>query len=410
MSHEIVPQAETSVPIQPVLTRRGLRFTAVVSAVVAGAVVVMGITTRRMADARLSTWTENQSVPTVAVALPDTRSKRTTIDLPGRLEAYSQAQLYARVSGYLKEWKADIGTPVKAGQLLAEIDAPDLDQQIMQAEADLTSAVANLTLAETTLERGQSLITSGAVSKQTLDQRAADAQNRRGVLKSSQANLDRLRVLEKYKRITAPFDGLVTTRTTDVGALINAGSGGGPALFVVSDTSKLRAYVNVPQNYVQNIKVGTKAQIIAPEYPGRTFSATVEASSQSIDPASGTTRMLLVVDNAKGELMTGAFANVHLELPSNESTISVPASALIFDQSGLRVATVDAGDRIVLKKVTIARDLGKEVEIGAGLTATDRVIASPPDGIAEGDTVRIAGKPTPTAPDSAVSTRAQGKL
>jgi RND family efflux transporter MFP subunit len=408
MSPETVPHAETSVPTRPVLTRRGLRVTAVVAAVVAGAVVVMGITTRRMADARLSAWTENQAVPTVAVALPDARGKRTTIDLPGRLEAYSQAQLYARVSGYLKEWKADIGTPVKAGQLLAEIDAPDLDQQIMQAEADLTSAVANLTLAETTLERGQSLITSGAVSKQTLDQRAADAQNRRGVLKSSQANLDRLRVLEKYKRITAPFDGLVTTRTTDVGALINAGSGGGPALFVVSDTSKLRAYVNVPQNYVQNIKVGTKAQIIAPEYPGRTFGATVEASSQSIDPASGTTRMLLVVDNAKGELMTGAFANVHLELPSAESAISVPASALIFDQSGLRVATVDANDRIVLKKVTIARDLGREVEIGAGLAVSDRVIASPPDGIADGDTVRIAGKPG--TPGSAVSNRAQGKL
>ncbi|MEN3380334.1 MAG: rane fusion protein multidrug efflux system [Hyphomicrobiales bacterium] len=408
MPHETTPHVEISVPVQPVLTRRGLRLTAVVAAVVAGAVVVMGITTRRMADARLSTWTENQAVPTVAVALPDARGKRTTIDLPGRLEAYSQAQLYARVSGYLKEWKADIGTPVKAGQLLAEIDAPDLDQQIMQAEADLTSAKANLTLAEATLERGQSLITSGAVSKQTLDQRAADAENRRGVLKSSQANLDRLKVLEKYKRITAPFDGLVTTRTTDVGALINAGSGGGPALFVVSDTSKLRAYVNVPQNYVQNIKVGTKAQIIAPEYPGRSFGATVEASSQSIDPASGTTRMLLVVDNAKGELMTGAFANVHLELPSAENAISVPASALIFDQSGLRVATVDASDRIVLKKVTIARDLGREVEIGTGLIVSDRVVASPPDGIADGDAVRIAGKPS--APGSAVSNRAQGKL
>ena len=188
MSPETAPHAEASVPVQPVLTRRGLRFAAVTVAVVAGAVVVMGITTRRMADARLSTWTENQAVPTVAVVLPDARGKRTTIDLPGRLEAYSQAQLYARVSGYLKEWKADIGTPVKAGQLLAEIDAPDLDQQIMQAEADLTSAKANLTLAEATLERGQSLITSGAVSKQTLDQRAADAENRRGVLKSAQAN------------------------------------------------------------------------------------------------------------------------------------------------------------------------------------------------------------------------------
>src|ERR1700730_6100696 len=395
MSREPVPPAETSTPVPPVVTRRGLRFTAVTVAVVAGAVVVMGITTRKIADAKLSELTESQAVPVVAVAKPDTHGQKTTFDLPGRLEAYAQAQLFARVSGYVKEWKVDIGTPVKAGDLLAEIDAPDLDQQIMQAEADLTSAKANLTLADATLERGQSLITSGAVSKQTLDQRAADAENRRGVLKSSQANLDRLRVLEKYKRITAPFDGLVTTRTTDVGAVINAGSGGGPALFVVSDTSKLRAYVNVPQNYVQSIKVGTKAQIIAPEYPGRTFGATVEASSQSIDPASGTTRMLLVVDNAKGELMTGAFANVHLELPSAESTISVPASALIFDQSGLRVATVDAADRIVLKTVTIARDLGREVEIGTGLAVSDRVIASPPDGIANGDAVRIAGKPTP---------------
>src|SRR3954451_12427321 len=238
----------------------------------------------------------------------------------------------------------------------------------MQAEADLTSAVANLTLAETTLERGQSLITSGAVSKQTLDQRAADAQNRRGVLKSSQANLDRLRVLEKYKRITAPFDGLVTTRTTDVGALISAGSGG-PPLFVVSDTSRLRAYVNVPQSYVPSVKIGTKSELMVPEYPGRTFQATVEASSQSVDVASGTTRMLLVVDNAGGELMTGAFANVHLELPNAESTMSVPASALIFGRSGLRIATVGADNRVALKPVIIARDLGGEVEIASGLNA-----------------------------------------
>jgi RND family efflux transporter MFP subunit len=280
----------------------------------------------------------------------------------------------------------------------------------MQAEADVAAATANLTLARGILERGQSLIASGAVSKQVLDQRAADAENRLGLVKSLQANLDRLRVLEKYKRITAPFDGLVTARATDIGALINAGSSGGPALFVVSDITKLRGYVNVPQNYVPSIKVGTKADISVPEYRGRTFQATVEASAQAVDPTSGTTRMLLVVDNPGGELMTGAFANVHLELPNNENTISVPASALIFDQGGLRVATVDANDRIVLKKITIARDLGKEVEIGAGLTANDRVVASPPDGIAEGDTVRIAGKPAPNAPGNAVSTREQGKL
>ena len=388
MSHEPAEQ-----PAEAPLSRRRLRLAGLVMVVIAAIVVGMGITTRRMADARLNEWTERVAIPTVAVAVPDDRGRRTTIDLPGRLEAYSQAQLYARVSGYLKEWKADIGTPVKAGQLLAEIEAPDLDQQIMQAEAGLSSAQANAELASQTLQRGQSLVTSGAVSKQDLDRRSADSANQQGLVKSAQANLSRLRVLERYKQIVAPFDGLVTVRTTDVGALITAGSGGGPALFVVSDTLRLRAYVNVPQNYVPSVKVGTKAQIAVPEYPGKTFTATVEASAQAVDIASGTTRMLLVVDNRDGALMTGAFATVRLELPNPEAAIHVPASALIFDQGGLRVATVGPDDRVVLKPVTIARDLGKEVQIATGLTAEDRVIETPPDGIASGDQVRIAGKP-----------------
>lgn len=384
-----------------VLSRRGLRLTGIVLVLIATVVVVSGVMTRRMADARLSEWAATQAIPVVAVANPDGRGKRTTIDLPGRLEAYSQAQLYARVPGYLKDWKADIGTPVKTGQLLAEIEAPDLDQQIMQAEAGVSSARANAELASQTLQRGQSLVTSGAVSKQDLDRRTADSANQQGLVKSAQANLSRLRVLEKYKQIVAPFDGLVTARTTDVGALISAGSGG-PPLFVVSDTSRLRAYVNVPQNFVPSVKIGTKAQLVVPEYPGKTFLATVEASSQSVEIGSGTTRMLLVVDNTGGELMTGAFANVRLELPNAEATMSVPASALIFDQGGLRVATVGADDRIVLKTIAISRDLGREVEISSGLNADDRVVTSPPDGIATGDQVRVAGAPgtiaTPAKP------------
>jgi RND family efflux transporter MFP subunit len=375
------------------LSRRGLSIAAAAAVLTAAVVVVVGITTRETADARLREWTDKRAMPIVAVAPPDTKVKRTTIDLPGRLEAYAQAQLYARVSGYIKEWKVDIGTPVKAGQVLAEIEAPDLDQQIMQAQADVSSAQANATLSGANLQRGQSLIQSGAVSKLDLEQRSADFSNKGGLVKSMQANLDRLRVLEKYKLIVAPFDGLVTARATDIGALINAGAGGGPALFVVSDTSRLRAYVNVPQNYVPSIKIGTKARITVPEYPGRDFPATVEASAQSVDVASGTTRMQLVVDNAAGELMTGAFANVSLDLPSPEVAINVPASALIFDQGGLRVATVDADNRIVLKTVTIARDMGRTVEIGSGLTADDRIIESPQDGIASGDEVRIANTP-----------------
>jgi RND family efflux transporter MFP subunit len=375
----------------PAPPRRGLRITAIAAAAMAAVIVVVGITTRKRADARLSEWAEDQAVPVVAIAVPDTTGKKATLDLPGRLEAYAQAQIYARVSGYIMEWKVDIGMPVKTGQLLAEIDAPDLDQQILQARADLSSAQANAVLSAATLQRGQSLIQSGAVTKQDLDQRTADAANKQGLVNSAQANLDRLLVSEKYKRIVAPFDGLVTARATDVGSLINAGAGGGPALFVISDTSKLRAYVNVPQNYVPSIKLGTTAQLSVPEYPGRTFPATVNASAQAVDVASGTTRMQLIVDNAGGELMTGAFSNVHLELPHPEIVINVPASALMFDQSGLRIATVGADNRVVLKPVTIARDLGQVVEIASGLSADDRVIASPPDGIASGDLVRVAG-------------------
>jgi RND family efflux transporter MFP subunit len=375
----------------PVVSMRALRLACAAAAALAGAVVIIGITTRQTADARLREWTEAQVAPVVALKTPDVRDRTTTLDLPGRLEAHSQAQLYARVSGYLKGWKADIGTPVKAGQLLAEIEAPDLDQQIMQAEADLATANASAGLANLTLQRGQSLIRSGAVSTQDLDQRSADFATKQGMVKSAQANVERLRVLEKYKRIVAPFDGLVTARTTDIGALINAGGGSGPPLFVVSEISKLRVYVNVPQIYVPSIKIGTRAAISVPEYPGRTFPATVEASAQAVDVASGTTRMQLIVDNADGALMTGAFANVRLDLPQPRITLSVPASALIFDQSGLRVATVGSDARVVLKPVTIARDLGKEVDIASGLTAEDRVIESPPDGIASGDQVRIAG-------------------
>jgi RND family efflux transporter MFP subunit len=379
------PEAPSSAP-----SRRRLGFVAIAAVVAAAAIVVSGIRTRESASARLSEWTEKRAVPVVSVAPPDSKARRATLELPGRLEAYAQAPLFARVSGYIKDWKAEMGSRVAAGDVLAEIDAPDLDQQIMQAQADLSSAQANAAFSVSNLARGQSLIGSGAVSKLDLEQRSADASNKAGIVKSMQASLQRLLALERYKRIVAPFDGIVTTRATDVGALINAGAGGGPPLFVVSDTRRLRVYVNVPQNYVPGIKVGAQARIVVPEYPGRTFPAVVEASAQSVEPASGTTRMQLVVDNATGELMTGAFANVSVDLTNPEVALNVPASALIFDQDGLRVATVDGANRVMLKTVTIARDMGRTVEIGSGITPDDRIIESPQDGIATGDEVRIA--------------------
>jgi RND family efflux transporter MFP subunit len=396
------PMGDTAIATGPQLSRRGLTIAAASVLSIAAVIVVVGIATRKIADAKLREWTETQAVPVVAVALPDTHGKRTTLDLPGRLEAYTQAQIYARVSGYIKEWKADIGTPVKAGDLLAEIDAPDLDQQIMQAEANLASAKANSVLSDLTLKRGQSLITSYAISQQDLDQRAADASNKQGLVRAAQANLDRLRVLEQYKHVVAPFDGLVTARSTDVGALINAGAGAGPPMFVVSRINKLRGYVNVPQNYVPHIPIGTKALMSVPEHPGRTFPGVVEASSQAVDIASGTTRMQLAIDNSAGKLMTGAFATVTFELPHPEIAINVPASALIFNEKGLQIATVAGDNRILLKQITISRDMGNVVEIASGLSADERVVQNPPDGIATGDKVRIAGAPgAPGEPETA---------
>jgi RND family efflux transporter MFP subunit len=393
-------QPDSPPPAAPV-SRRGLYIAGFSAALVALVIVAFGITTRKVADAKLQEWTEKQAVPVVAVASPDTRPKTAVLTLPGRLEAYTQAQIYARVSGYVKEWKVDIGARVKAGDLLAEIDAPDLDQQIMQAEANLAAAQANSVLADMTLTRGQSLIKTLAISQQDLDQRAADASNKQGLVRAAKANLDRLRVLEQYKHVAAPFDGLVTARNTDVGMLINAGAGG-PPMFVVSEIDKLRVYVNVPQNYVPSVPVGTKAKLSVPEYPGKTFPATVETSAQAVDVSSNATRMQLVVDNSRGELMTGDFTNVAFDLQHPDVAINVPASALIFNKNGLQVATVDHAGKIALKEVTISRDLGNEVEIGSGIASNDRVVVNPPDGIANGDAVRIAGQPgMPGEPETA---------
>jgi RND family efflux transporter MFP subunit len=354
-------------------------------------VVVSGIRAREESDARLKQWTDDQATPTVAVIQPDAKVLNATLDLPGRMEAYSRAPIFARVSGYLKSWSVDIGARVKAGQVIAEIEAPDLDQQLLQARADLASQQASAKLSEATLARRKSLIASNFVSMQEIDERTADLSNKKAAVNSGQANVERLEALAAYKKISAPFDGVVTSRDTDVGALINAGGGTGPAMFVISDISKLRVYVNVPQNYVPAIRIGAKAVISVPEYPNRTFPATVEASSQAVDISSGTTRMQLGLDNADGALMPGGYAGVRLSLQRDTVPLHIPASALIFNQSGLRVATVGADDKVLFKTVTIARDLGRDIELASGLSAEDRVIVAPPDGIADGDPVRVAG-------------------
>src|ERR1700742_1007644 len=288
-------------PSSPV-SRRKLSIFGLVAGIVAVLGVVTGIRGREDPDAKLKEWTDNQAIPSVAVALPDAKALSPTLDVPGRLEAYYRAPIYARVSGYLKSWNADIGAQVKAGQVIAEIEAPDLDQQLLQARADLASQQASAKLSEATLTRRRSLIASNFVSMQEIDERTADLANKMAAVNSGQANVERLEALAGYKKITVPFDGVVTARDTDVGALINGGGGAGPPMFVISDASKLRVYVNVPQNYVPAIKIGAKAVLTMPEYPNRTFAATVEASSQAVDVSSGTTRMQLALDNSNGEL------------------------------------------------------------------------------------------------------------
>ena len=378
---------------KPAPRGRGLRLAGIAAAVIAIVIVATGLYSRAAGNARLREWTDAQAIPVVAVATPKAGGNASALELPGRLEAFMRAPIYARVSGYLKSWKFDIGAQVKAGQLLAEIETPDLDQQLQQARADLGTAQANEKLAEVTAQRWEAVLKSNTVSKQDVDEKVSDLAAKRALVASAKANVDRYVAMKNFTRIVAPFDGTVTARNTDVGALINAGTAAGQELFVVSDVRKLRVFVNVPQTYVPSVPAGTKASVIVPERAEKSYAAVVDNSSQAVTASSGTTLMQLVVDNPGAELLPGGYANVRLQLPANASALSVPASALIYDAAGLRVATVGSDNRVTVKPVTIARDLGSTIEIGSGISAEDRVVQNPPDGIANGAEVRVAAKP-----------------
>ena len=386
-----------SVPVRKP-RRRGAALAGIVAVLVLVVVVMNGVWERKSSAARLREETDAETLPSVSLVLPSATANVSQISLPGRLEAYYRAPIYARVSGFLKAWYVDIGGQVKAGQLLAEIEAPDLDQQLMQAKGALASSEAAEALAKVTAQRWTTLGQSNTLSRQAVDEKTGDLSVKEANTKAAKANVDRLEVLAAFKKVTAPFDGVVTTRNTDVGALINADSSAGLALFVVSDVKKLRLSINVPQNYVPAVPINSKVDITVPEYPGKIYKGLVEASSRSVDATSGTTRMQVVVENGSGELMPGAFANTRVELPQNLQGLSIPAGALIFGQQGLRVATVDADNKAVLKTITIARDLGQVIEVATGLSADDRVIESPPDGLATGDLVRVVkGSPAKKA-------------
>ena len=369
---------------------RHLKSTAAIALMVAAGIVSGGIFSRVHAHQELATWTDAQAIPTVATVQPQASPASQPLVLPGRLAAYINAPIYARVSGYLHAWYADIGTHVKAGQLLGVIDTPDLDQQLQQARADLQNSVANEKLAATTAKRWTEMLKQDSVSQQEADEKTSDLIAKQATVEANEANVRRLEALESFKRITAPFDGIVTARKTDVGALIDAGSGNGPDLFTVSDASQLRVYVSVPQSDAASIKPGMHATLTVPARPGVKFDAKLVDTDQSISPASGTMLVQLAVDNKQGQLFPGEYTEVHLAMPGDAHALFVPASALIFRAHGMQVAVADAHQHVQLRDVTIGTDLGTRVEITSGLHAGERVIDNPPDSLASGDLVRLA--------------------
>lgn len=383
----------TEFEVRPPGTPRYLKPLAIAGAVAALAVAAAGLVAR-MHDARaVAAWTAQQAIPTVATVAPQPAAADALV-LPGRLDAYVDAPIYARVPGYLHAWYADIGTHVKAGQLLASIDTPDLDQQLQQARADLQSASANERLAAVTAARWAEMLAQDSVSQQEADEKRSDLDAKRAAVAASTANVRRLEALESFKRLTAPFDGIVTARKTDVGALIDAGSGNGAELFTVSDARRLRLYVHVPQDDAAAIRAGMRVALTVPERPGMTFDATLADSAQSIDPASGTLLAQFSIANPAGTLFPGEYAQVRIAMPGAAHALTIPASTLIFRHDGLQVAVLDATGHARLRNVSIATDLGTRVAIASGLAAGDRVIDNPPDSLADGDPVRVAGTAT----------------
>jgi len=329
-----------------------------------------------------------------------------SLTLPGTLQAFNTAPIYARVNGYLKRWLCDIGDKVQQGQLLAEIETPDLDQQLEQALADLETAKAHANLSEITAKRWKKLLQSDSVSPQEADEKNGDFMAKRTIVAASQANVDRLKALESFKRITAPFAGVVTTRNTDIGALINAGQQSGRELFTVADQSKLRLYVSVPQLFATKLKDGLQARLDVPEHPGRVYKAKFIAESKAVSESSGSILIQLMVDNTDQSLRAGEFANVVLTMPASENSLVVPSSVLIFRKEGQFVATLTADNKVKLKKVEIARDLGTKVQIATGLSADDNIIDVPPDSVENGDSVRPIE--VPTAPASSPTSQTAG--
>src|SRR5271165_2413180 len=358
-------------------------------AVVAIAVAYSGISGRRHDGEKLKQWTDDQAIPTVALVSPQEGGGTREVVLPGNVEAFVSASIHGQTSGYVQEWRKDIGAQVRQGEVLAVVDTPELDQRIAVAQSELSKAKADLALAKVTAERWNSLRATGAVSQQTVDEKESDARVKAAEVESAQANVDRLKAQKGFANIVAPFDGVVTARNVDVGSLVKAEANDSTALFTVADIHQMRVYVRAPESYAAALKDGMKATLALPEYPNRTFVATIATTSHAIDRKSRALLVELLADNEDGALSPGAFARVHFQIPPDPDAITLPGNALLFRGDAVEVATIGLDNRITLKKVKIARDLGSEVEITGGLGLEERVVANPPDSIDDGEEVRV---------------------
>jgi len=362
--------------------------------------LVSGILPRIQAGKSLRRETQEMAIATVTVVHPKQSTTAPEVVLPANVQAFIDAPIYARTNGYLKQWYVDIGARVKAGQLLAEIDTPEVNQQLRQARADLNTAEANLNLSRITTDRYQELLKTDSVSKQDADNAAGDYAAKQAIVHSAEANVRRLEELQSFQKIYAPFTGVITARNTDIGALIDSGASGGQRteLFHIAQPDKLRVYVNVPEAYSQAAKPGLTADLTLAEFPGRRFQGKLVRTASAIDTNTRTLLVEIDVDNPTGTLLSGAYAEVHLKLPGAASSLVIPVNTLLFRSEGLRVATVPDGRHADLKPVTLGHDFGNEVEVVAGLNGDETLILNPPDSIVSGQAVRIVQTPSSGAP------------
>jgi RND family efflux transporter MFP subunit len=360
------------------------------------ALVVSGILPRLRARQELKRQTEYFAAPTVFVVHPKVSAASEEVVLPGNIQAFTDAPIYARTNGYLKKWYRDLGAHVRQGDLLAEIESPEIDQQLQQAQEEVDTARADLKLAQITATRYTGLFKTDSVAKQDVDNAVQNEAAKAATVKSVEANVRRLQQMVAFEKIYAPFDGVLTARNTDIGQLIDSGSAGGSVreLFHIAAINKLRVFVNVPQLYSRETVPGMKADLTLPEMPGRRFTGNLVRTANALDPNTRTLLVEVDVPNLSGLLMPGSYTEVHFRMKSAARALLVPSTALIFRSEGLRAATVAANDKAAFIPVTLGRDFGNEVEVVAGLSSDSAVIVNPPDSLVDGETVRVVARKT----------------